>query len=274
MAQPARKTYHGESDEPDLELVDDDGVVLLQRWVERPDGHLELLEIPLTPEDFLDPQLEDTMVQGRPHSRTRRYFAEILERHFRADEDVMILEDVKHLLGPGFPGPAPDVSVIRGALDPDDDLQSFDVVRQGVVPCLVIEVVSPFDARIRRTDEVDKVSLYQRIGIPEYLLVDLPCRGTGRRFRVRGYRLGPDKRYQAIEPDDQGYLLSETTQLRFGVPPEGDRVDIFDVRTGERLRSPIEIEQEGAREVAARKAAEEEIQRLRAEIERLKKSGS
>jgi Uma2 family endonuclease len=264
MGEPARKAYPTGSGEPEPELVDDDGVVLLQRWIERPDGHLELLEIPLTPEDFLDPQLEDTMVQGLPHSRIRRYFAEILDRHFQTDEDVMILEDVKHLFGPGLPGPAPDVSVIRGALNPDDDLQSFDILEQGVVPCLVIEVVSPFDARIRRTDEVDKVSLYQRIGIPEYLLVDLPRRGTGRRFRVRGYRLSPAKRYQAIEPDDQGYLLSETTQLRFGVPPKGDRVDIFDVRTGERLRTPLE-EEEG------RKAAEKEIQRLHAEIERLRK---
>ena len=54
------KTPSGES-QPDDESS---GTVLLQRWIERPDGRMELLERPLTPEDFLDPQLEDTLVQG------------------------------------------------------------------------------------------------------------------------------------------------------------------------------------------------------------------
>jgi hypothetical protein len=183
----------------------------------------------------------------------------------------MVLDDVKHLLGPGLPGPAPDVSVIRGARDPDPDLESFDVVKQGVVPCLVIEIVSPFDARIRRTDEVDKVRLYERAGIPEYLLVDMPRRATRHRFRLKEYRLGSNRRYALIEPDDRNCLLSETTELRFGVSPAGDRIDIFDARTGDRLRSALEEEEERKVAQAAREAAEEEIRRLRAEIERLKK---
>jgi Uma2 family endonuclease len=267
MAEPARRESRGES-EPDDELS---GTVLLQRWIERPDGRMELLEIPLTPADFLDPQLEDKMVQGRPHSRVRHYLIDLLGRHFHNQPDVMVLDDLKHLLGPGLPGPAPDVSIVRGARDPDPELESFDVVKQGVVPCLIIEVVSPSDVRIRRTDEVDKVKLYEKIGIPEYLLVDIPRRATGHRFRLKGYRLGSDRRYAPIGPDDQGCLLSETTGLRFGVSPAGDRIDIFDVRTGERLRSSLEEEEGRKAEQAAREAAEEEVRRLRAEIERLKK---
>lgn len=270
MAEPARRRSSGDS-EPDDKSS---GTVLLQRWIERPDGRTELLEIPLTPADFLDPQLEDTMVQGRPHGRVRHDLVDLLERYFHNQPDVMILDDVKHLLGPGLPGPAPDVSVVRGAKDPDPDLQSFDVVKQGVVPCLVIEIVSPFDARIRRTDEVDKVKLYERVGIPEYLLVDLPRRATRHRFRLKAYRLGSDRRYALIEPDEQGCLLSETTGLRFGVSPAGDRIDIFDIRTGERLRSALEEEEARKAEQAAREAVEEEVRRLRAEIERLKKGES
>jgi hypothetical protein len=186
----------------------------------------------------------------------------------------------------------------------------------------VIEVVSPSKARIRRVDEVDKVELYQRVGVREYLLVDLPRRATGYRFRVKGYRLGPEGRYRPIEPDDQGRLLSETTGLRFGASPDGNWIEMFDARTGERLLTPLEIEAKAARETEARKAeqaarkaaeerasreakarraaeeraareakarktaeekaasesearkaAEEELARLRAELERLKKSG-
>ncbi|HVR95999.1 MAG TPA: Uma2 family endonuclease [Thermoanaerobaculia bacterium] len=257
MAEPARKHSHGEDREPDTEP----SVVLLQRWVERPDGRLELLEMPLTPEDFLDPQLEDKMVQGWPHSRNVHILYEMLESHLQPEDDVIVLSDVKHLLGPGLPGPSPDVSVIRGARNPDPDLSSFDVTEQGVVPCLVIEVVSPFDARIRRTDEVDKVRLYERVGIPEYVLVFMPRRKREPRFRLKGHRLGSGGRYRPIELDAQGLLLSETTHLRFGVSPAGDRIVVIDDRTGEQLLSPKEEKQ-------ARRTAEAELERLRAEIDR------
>ncbi len=300
MAEPARKTSRGEHREPDT----GPSVVLLQRWVERPDGSLELLEIPLTPEDFLDPQLEDKMVQGGLHIRTVMSLYELLDRHFQPEEDVMVLSDMKHLLGPGLPGPAPDISIVRGARNPDpDDLSSFSVMEQGVVPCLVIEVVSPFDARIRHTDEVDKVALYQRVGIPEYLLLDLPRRATGHRFRFKGYRLSSDGRYRPIEPDAQGFLLSETTHLLLGISEAGDRVLVFDTRTGKRLLSSHEEVEQAQRSVEqaqrsveqahqtteqvrkaaaervaqaedARKAAEAELEQLRAEIRRLQKPGN
>lgn len=280
MAQPAWKPFHGESDEPD----DDSGTVLLQRVVERADGSLELLERPPTLEDYLDPQLEDKLIQGNPHALVRRTLADVLYRYFRPDDDVFVLEDVKVLFGPGWPGPGPDVSVIRGARDRDPNFDSFDTVKQGVIPCLLIEVVSPSDARIRRMDEVDKKDLYERIGIPEYLLVDLPRRGTGHRFQVRGYRLGPGRRYRAIKPDAEGRFLSETTGLRFGAAPDGQWIEVFVAAIGKKLLTSWEEEDRAAREVEARQAAEEkaareavsrqaaedEVARLRAEIERLK----
>jgi hypothetical protein len=95
-------------------------------------------------------------------------------------------------------------------------------VAQGVPPCLVIEVVSPKDSRIRRTDEVDKVALYEQVGVREYILVDLPRRATAHRFRLKGYRLGPDGRYRLIEPDREGPppLRSHGSLVR-GLPAGG-----------------------------------------------------
>lgn len=258
MAQPAWQTFHDESGEPD---EDDSGTVLLQRVVERPDGRLELLERPPTLEDYLDPQLEDKLFQGKLHALVRRTLADILDRHFRTDEEVLVLEDCKILLGPGLPGPGPDVSVIRGALYPDINFESYDVVAQGALPCLLIEVISPKDARIRRMDEEDKKELYEQVGIPEYLLVDPPHRATKHRFRVRGYRLGPDGLYQPIEPDEDGRLLSETTGLRFGVTSDGQWIEVFVDATGERLITSWEAEDKAAREAEARKAAEEKASR-------------
>lgn len=252
-----------ESREPDDEPSD---VTLLQRYVERPGGRVELLEIPLTPEDFLNPRYGDKWLQGRTHSDVTHELTALLKRHFGSQPDVVVMSDVQHRFGPGLDEPSPDVSVIPGVRDPRAIESSFDLQKVGVLPCLLVEVVSPRDSRIRRVDEETKVGLYQRVGIPEYLLVRPPRpEEKNQPFRLWGYRLASDRRYRPIEPDEKGQLLSETTGLWFAVSPAGDRIEVFDVKTGERLRTLLE-------EVEARKAAEEELARLQAEIVRLKGS--
>lgn len=253
MGEPVWKIPAGESDEPD-----DGGTVLLQRWVEGTDGRFELVEWPPTLEDYLDPQLGDKLTQGRPHSQLCHFLFQTISGYFLPDAEVVVLQDVKILLGPGLPGPSPDIAVIRGHRE--KEFWTFRVADQGVLPSLVIEVVSPSDTRIRRMDEVNKLELYQRVGIPEYLLVDFPRRANGGRFRLEGHRLGPGRRYRAIEPDAEGRLLSETTGLRFGVSGDGRQIEIFDA-TGARILTPVESLQ----------AAEAELARLRAEVERLEK---
>lgn len=272
--QPAWKTPRDESEWPD----DENGVTLLQRWVERPDGSLELVEIPLTPELFLDPQLEDKMVQGEFHADLMAEFKELLGRYFHTQRGVKVLMDVKHPLGRGLPGPAPDISIIRGVRNPERKRRSFNIVKEGVVPCFILEIVSPSDARIRRTDEVDKVKLYEHIQVEEYLLVDVPRRGTEGLFRLKGYRLDLDHRYRLIEPDEHGRLACRTVGLLFGVAPDGDRIEVFEIASGQRLRTPqeeVEAREKAERKVAraekARQVAEEEVARLRAEIEQLRR---
>ena len=261
MGQHARKLPTGE-DWPGLWDLDEEpsGISVLQRWVERADGQMELLELQLTPELFLDPQLEDKIVQGFPHVRVILYLNGLISRHLRSEPGTYVFSDLKHLIGPGL-GPAPDISVVRG-LAPDRDFESYDL-RSEVPPCFVAEVVSRSSARIRRTDEVDKVRIYEKVGIREYLLVDLPRRANGQRFQLKGYRMGSDGRYLPMQPDEEGRFASETLGLAFGVSPDGDRIYVFDLETGERLLSDFEQEE-------ALKAAEEELARLRAEIERLK----
>lgn len=162
--------------------------------------------------------------------------------------------------------------------------ESFDVAKEGARPSLVIEVVSPKDARIRRTDKEDKVKLYQQAGISEYLILDPPRRKTGFRFQWTGYRLDSMGRYRPIEPDAEGALLSETTGIRFTVSPRGDLFIAIDLATGKELQELIsdervqrEIEarraaEERARlETAARQTVEAEVARLGEELERLKR---
>ena len=52
MAEPARKSLTAWQEEPDDDPDEGPGITLL-RWVERPDGELEQVAMPLTPERFL-----------------------------------------------------------------------------------------------------------------------------------------------------------------------------------------------------------------------------
>lgn len=268
MAEPVRKPM-----EP--ELLDEEPGITLQRWVEGPGGRMELVEMPLTPELFLNPQVGDHMTQGKRHGDTARQIADLLDDFFQPIPDVLVTFDLKHLFGRGLDQPSPDVSVIRGVRDRDADRDSFDVIAEGVRPCLIIEVVSPLSSRIRKTDLEDKVALYRQVGIPEYLIAD--CQRRDRRFRLIGYRLGPSG-YKPIKPDGEGRLFSETTGLWFQVSPDGNRVRIFEYPSGEPLLTRQEVrklaraEAEARKtEATARKAAEDENARLRAEIERLRR---
>lgn len=307
MAKPAWRMPWPEGDEPDFELEDDDqqeGAVVVQRVVKHRDGRLELVELPLTRERYLNPRYGDKLTQGELHADVLAELKELLGRLFKPQRDVKVLMDVQHTFGRGLYAPAPDVSILYGVRHPGRKRNSFNVVKEGVTPSLVIEVASPFDPRVRKMDEVDKYQFYQQVGIPEYLMVDPPRKSNEHRFQLKGHRL-VEGRYQPIVPDARGRLLSETTGLWFGVSADGQRIDIFDARTGERLLTPEEIEEcrqraeekaarasaaqkaaeekaareaaarraaeaRAAREAVAREVAEEELKRLRAEIERLK----
>jgi Uma2 family endonuclease len=257
----------------------------VHRWVDGPDGRRELRETHLTPEYFLDPQIGDQMVQGSLHAAVTLSVFELLKRRFLSREDVLVTSDVKLLWETQeVRRPAPDIMVIYGIRDRERNRPSFRVVEERVRPSLVIEVVSPADERIRQTDHVDKAKLYAQEEIPEYLLLDLPRDDEededdkeDEPLRWTGYRRDAQGRYQKIEPDPQGRIYSQTTGLWFGVSPDGRQVWLTDAMTGERLLTPAE--EESARRIAesraeqesdARRAAESEIARLRAEIARLK----
>jgi Uma2 family endonuclease len=277
MAEPATKTpaAHREHRAP----AEEPGITLL-RWVERPDGQMEQVELRLTPELFLNPQLGDQIMPGERHGDTATDLYRLLKNHFRPQPDVLVLFDVKHLFGPELPGPSPDVSVIRGSQK--GDRFSFDVEAEDALPCLIIEVVSPLDSRIRETDLDAKVKIYQRTGILEYVIADSTMKD--RRYRLLGYRLDRAGRYRPIPPDAEGRILSETTGLWFQVSPDGERVLVFEYPSGQRLLNLEEAadqllateeearaaQQKAEQEAEARQAAEAEVARLKAELERLR----
>jgi Uma2 family endonuclease len=263
MGQPLRKhppDWEVPSGEPDPFRY---GTRL--RRVRLPGGETAVQEIPLTAEDLLDPQPGDEVTQSDPHFELFLLLGDMLRRFYDDRDDVFVAGDLKMLWGiPGLPGPAPDIAVIPGVSRKRDPRRTaFDVVQEGARPCLILEVVSSADAETRRNDYEKKVRIYKQVGIPEYLILDPPAPATKGRLLLTGYRLGAGGRYQQILPDGEGRLLSETTGLLFGTDEEGS-ILILDTRTGERLLT-------SRQEMVARKAAEAELIRLRAELEQARR---
>lgn len=270
MAVPARKLPTPWDQAPDDD--EETGSLVLQWCALHPDGRVEIEEIPVTPELFLDPPpFEHKIVQGRKHNFYVQDLSSRLAVYFSHRKDVLVLSDVKHYLGvPSLPNPCPDVSVIQGLPFRDLEPEVFDVTVEGVRPSLIIEVVSPKDPEIRKMDMETKPRVYARAGIPEYIYLDPPRRKNGRRIQLVGHRLGARGRYRPMKQDAEGRLVSETTGLLFSVSAKGDQVVIVDAATGRELL-PVEG-LESARRAAERRAeaAEAEAARLRAELERLK----
>ena len=234
------------------------------KYVQRPGGELVEEQIPLTPEDLLDPQLGDVVVQGGPHFNLMIPLADLLRRHYAPREDVFVAGDMKMLWGmPGIKEPAPDIAIIFG-VSRDLERSSFDAVQERARPSLILELVSSIDAATRRNDYEKKVVIYEKLGIPEYLIVDPPTRATQGLLLLTGYRLGANGRYRRIERDGEGRLLSETTQLCFGVDRDGTSLVVVDGRTGRRLRTSSEVEAALEASEERWRAAEAELARLRA----------
>src|SRR3954470_12043160 len=216
MAEPVRRMPADL--EPAVESPDADPFRYGWRplYVRLPSGEVIEEQIPLTAEDLLDPQDGDVVGHSEQHFSLLLLLADLLRRYYEPQEDVFVAGDLKMLWGiPGLKNPAPDIAVIPGVRDRAADRKSFDVVREGTRPCLVLELVSSTDAATRSNDYEKKVRIYERARIPEYLILDPPTSYTQGRFLLSGYRLGPDGRYRPIAPDSQGRLLSETTGFLF-----------------------------------------------------------
>jgi Uma2 family endonuclease len=207
-----------------------------------------------------------TLAQGSHHVRVSRMLFDLFDRRYRTEKDVLVSSDLKICWGiEGLPEPAPDVAVMRGVRDKEANRDSFDVVQEGVLPCLIVEVVSSRTAEHRRADYETKVGIYERAGVPEYVIVDPQLHLKAPRMRISGHRRDASGRYRDIEPDRAGRLLSETTGVWFTVSADGQRLWLVDAETGERLLTAREVE-----DLAERQAAE--LARMREELARLKGS--
>jgi Uma2 family endonuclease len=186
------------------------------------------------------------------------YLIEALQRFYRHDQNVYVSGNLLlyYIEGDRKAAVAPDVFVVQGV--EKRSRRCFLLWKEGRSPSLVIEVTS----ESTRDEDQGKKSLYQSLGIEEYFLHDLlseylnpPLQG----FRLQGGC------YRRIAPERDGTLVSRTTGL--GLRRQGDRLHLIDLDTGESLRSLQDYQEEEARLAEALRTAEEELARLRREID-------
>jgi len=203
-----------------------------------PDGKQTYRQVALTQADFLNPQLGDQMIQNTKHFQLMKDFAVMLEIRYQADETMAVFADLKMIWGiNGLSEPAPDIAVVPNIKNKAADRNSFKVKEEGTRPCLIIEIVSPNYPG----DDTDKVEIYAKAGIAEYFTIDPYFGDELLESRVTGYRL-IGGRYEKMQPNKAGYLLSETTGLYFGLTADKRSVVLVDVFTEQRLLRPHEIE--------------------------------
>lgn len=239
----------------------DDPFYYGHRWQEvtDEDGNVDTIEIPLTQDDFLDPQEGDHFVQGTLHEKDVEKIKSIFRRLHRHHQALIVYSDLKIDWGvKGLKNPAPDVAVIPHVIDPGKPRGQFDVPEEGTRPRFVLEMVSP---RFVESDYEKKPTVYERAGVQEYIIIDSNMRDWEDEvsYTLEGYRL-QEGRYVAIQPDARGWLFSEENQAWIGVTATGDEFFVIDAQSGEQILPDL-----AQAEVAEQRAAVAE-QRLRAEV--------
>jgi Uma2 family endonuclease len=225
-------------------------------------GEMIYTELPLTLEDFLDPQEGDHFLQGTLHYEDVGKAASIFRHLHRNDPTTAVFSDLKMIWDiEGLPQPAPDVAVVPNVKTPEKHRGSFDVAVEGTRPQFVLEMVSP---EYREPDRQKKVGIYEAAGVEEYIIIDSWLAGGTVSYEVLGYRLVEGNFYTEIPPDERGWIYSVTNRVWIGISEERDGFFVIDAQTGERIL-PAEVAREEAEhqaqvEAEARQIAEHQAQ--------------
>ena len=157
---------------------------------------------------------------------------------------------------------APDVLFARGVRKfPRDNY----LLWEETPPALIVEVTS---RSTKREDLGKKKEIYQRIGVGEYVLFDPYSEYL--KPRLQGFRLNRTG-YVPSALEANGDLFSKAAGLL--LRQEGERLRLVDPKTG---RAIPWVQEEAADRMAAEarnRMLEDEVARLRAELERARNQG-
>lgn len=193
------------------------------------------------------------------HRRCMVYLIDVLERWFEAEPKVYVSGNMMMYYVEGEPRKhvSPGVFVAIGATKDKDRDAYFTWLDDDPPPDLVIEATSK---STRNEDQVKKSLLYQDVlSVREYFLFD--PRGDYLKPRLKGYRLESGVYVPIAEID--GRLPSDVLGMHFEA--DGQWLRIYNSATSEWLLTGEEAEHQ------ERLRAEQEVDRLRREIEELRR---
>lgn len=230
--------------------------------VKLPDGSEDIRQVPLTEEDVLHPQEGDFIVNTRWHQLLCAYLGEVLREHFPDQQKMLVLVDVRvDWEVPQGWAHGPDIGLFANLTRPfSDTAGTFYVKQHGAQPKLIIEATSP---STENNDFTKKLHEYWVLGLPVYVIIDLPRKDDGV-IALYGYQRGK-REYEAIAPDEKGRLWLAPIGLWIGV--EGKTV-YFEDADGNRLPGMTEFRDRWQQAQAEAQRAQAEAQRAQAEVQR------
>ena len=239
----------------------------------RPDGSVELVQIPLTLEDILHPKLGDVHLLSDPHGDDCNYLKYVHKDRYRDDASVVVLSDCGiYWDKPGLKHHSPDLAVIFG-VKRQKEWMTFHVKTERVRPSLIIEVTSP---STRVNDVKTKVKQYARAGVPYYVIADA-AEDKQRHLSLISYSLEGDA-YRKLALDDKGRAWLEPVRLWLAVSLNpatgGERLALVNPATGEEIGDYTAMSRARAEAEARAQAAEERLRKVEAELRRLRERES
>ena len=215
-----------------------------------------------------DPPKPPDAMQQRPHIAR---MDQVLRAHFAHRHDVLVSGEgyLCDIAGNARSSPNPDLLVSFGLDIPPDVIEDvangYTISEVGKPPEFVLEVASETTAR---RDETVKRDIYAGFGISEYWRFDR----TGGRYYVAALAgdMLVNGAYQPIplDTDDDGIIRGYSPALDLEIHWQDRRLRFWNPATQIYLPDLIEALAALSAERIARQAAEEEVRRLRAELER------
>ena len=170
-------------------------------------------QVPLTLEDILHPQVGDFRMHTEEHYRFCAYLYDVLKKQVADDPTAIVLGDVRVAWAHSSIRPhGPDISVIFN-VQQRKNWGTFNEVKEGTKPSLIIEVTSPATLSV---DLEKKVDHYEQVGVAWYVIADIAIRRDMPEKRLLGYQLTRDG-YAPLEPNAKGWLWVPPVKLWIGL---------------------------------------------------------
>ena len=210
------------------------------------------------PDVFYPERDEEPLGETDFHAHETIGLFQALNSFFKAEPDVYVATDnfIYYVEGKPSAVISPDVYVVKGVEKKRRRIYQL-WKEDGHVPGVVFEITS---SSSKKLDLGDKKTTCEMLGVREYFLFD-PL-GEYLKPVLRGFRL-QQGHYLEIAPSAGGELFSEELQLNFSSQTPG-YLRVINPRTGKVLPRYEEMD-------AKLNAAEAEVERLRAELSKLKK---